>query len=268
VAKSKEEWKTRHNVFDSFTDRNLFKLISQGYFDGIESPISIGKEGNIFTAKKGEDTRIIKIYRLTTCDFKKMYQYIKFDPRFPSLNSRRRKVIFSWAQREYRNLLKAREAGVRVPTPYVVLFNILVMEFIGNDQPAPKLKDAHPKKPAAFFKEVIAQMKKLHKAGLVHGDLSAFNILNHNEKPVFIDMSQSTPFDNPYAKEYLTRDIRNICNFFNKQNVDCDPAKIHKTIVGQKRHQSMQSRMSFLCRPRRHPLRTGAMLNVPCSFSH
>jgi len=231
MVRSKEEWKTMHNVFDSFTERNLFKLISQGYFDGLKSPVSIGKEGNIFTAVKGKETRIVKIYRLSTCDFKKMYQYIRYDPRFPNLTSRRRKVVFSWAHREYRNLLKAREAGIDVPTPYAVLFNILVMEMAGTDDPAPQLKKVYPKDPKVFFERVVDQMRKLYAAGFVHGDLSPFNILNDHDRPVFIDMSQSTPLENPYAEEYLERDIRNICVFFAKLEVDCSEEQMRETIT-------------------------------------
>lgn len=222
-----------HNVFDAFTERNLFKLMSQGYIDGLESPVSIGKEGNIFTAVRAGEKRIMKIYRLSTCDFGKMYQYIRHDPRFPNLTNRRRKVVFSWAHREYRNLLKAREAGVDVPTPYAVLFNILVMEMVGTEHPAPQLKKSYPKNPKKFFDQVVIQMKKLHGAGFVHGDLSAFNILNDRERPVFIDMSQSTPLENPYAKEYLERDIRNICRFFSKLGVECSEASMRKKITGK-----------------------------------
>src|SRR3989344_4281407 len=176
----KEKFKTYKNVFDDFTDRNLFKLISQGYFEGIESPISIGKEANIFSAIDLEQNRLIlKIYRLSTCDFNRMYDYLKLDPRYSSVKKRKREIIFSWAQREYRNLLKVRELGVRVPTPKHVFFNILILEFIGDQDPAPKLKDLAPKNAEDFFKEILKQMKKLYKAGFVHTDLSSFNILNH-----------------------------------------------------------------------------------------
>ncbi|MBW3018998.1 serine protein kinase RIO [Candidatus Woesearchaeota archaeon] len=226
----KEEWQTFGDVFDQFTERNLFKLAGQHYFDGLESPLNIGKEANIFSAEKGGIKRIVKIYRLSTCDFNRMYDYLKYDPRFPAINRNKRKVIFSWAKREYRNLMKARDAGVRVPTPYTILSNILVMEFIGDEKAAPMLKDKHPKDPEKFLKDIVTQMRKLYKAGMVHGDLSAFNILNYNEKPVLIDMSQSTTLENTFAAEYLDRDIRNICNFFRKLGLDCSDAEIKKKI--------------------------------------
>jgi len=228
---TREKFKTLKNVFDSFTERNIFKLISQGYFEGLESPIFIGKEANVFTAVKDSKKLVVKIYRLHTCDFNRMYDYIKYDPRFPNVKKQRRKTIFAWAQREYRNLLKARTAGVRVPTPITCLYNILVMEYIGDEQPAPKIKDALPKKTKKFFDEIITGIKKLYKAGLVHADLSHFNILNYKEKPVFIDMSQATPLEDPNAMQYLERDINNICNFFKKRGVKAKSEEIKKKIM-------------------------------------
>ena len=228
----REEYKTLKNVFDLFTEKNLFKLISQGYIDGLHSPLSIGKESNVFTAKKDGEIRIVKIYRLQTCDFNRMYDYIKVDPRYSALSSKRRDVIFAWAHREYRNLLKAREAEVRVPTPYAVLQNILVMEFIGDeDGAARKLKDRKPEEPEKYFKEVVEQMRRLYKAGLVHADLSGFNILNFDEKPVLIDMSQTTPLDNPNARDFLKRDVHNICTLFKKWDVKADEEDVLKKII-------------------------------------
>jgi len=228
---SKEKWKTWGNVFDTFTFRTLFKLAGQGHFDVIESPVSIGKESNVFTARTRQGARIIvKIYRLETCDFNRMYDYLKFDPRF-KLKKQRRKIIFSWVQREFRNLMKARQAGVLVPKPIAFLNNVLLIEFVGNDEIALKLKDHLPKNKTQFLKKIIQNMKKLHKAGLVHADLSQFNILNYHENPVFIDMSQATTFENPQAKEFLERDIKNITNFFNKIGLKTDKSKIKKQII-------------------------------------
>ena len=231
---SKEKFKTLKHVFDLFTEKNLFKMMSQGYFEGLESPIEMGKEANIFTAITKEGKRVIvKIYRLSTVDFYKMYEYLQSDPRFPAVDKNIRKVIFAWTRREYRNLLKAREAGARVPTPITQMFNILVMEFVGAGEPAPKLKDKKPENPEKFLAEVVVEMRKLYKAGLVHADLSAFNILNDNEKPVFIDMSQATTLDNPNANQYLERDAHNIATFFNKLKLKVDEQKLLKKITGK-----------------------------------
>ncbi len=229
-----ERFKTYKNVFDQHSERLIFKLISEGYFEGLKSPISIGKEANIFSAEKKDGSQVIvKIYRLQNCNFNKMYQYIQADPRFPALKKQRRKIIFSWVQREYRNLLKAREAGARVPTPFTFADNILVIEFIGDKDAAPMLKDSLPSDMASFFNDIVENMKKMYKAGLVHADLSAFNILNFNDKPVFIDFSQGTVADNTEAESLLKRDVKNICIFFRKYGLNVDEEKVLKKIKGK-----------------------------------
>lgn len=229
---SHERWKVRHNVFDQFTLRLLFKLHSQGYFEELQSPVSLGKEANIFTARtKEEKPVIVKIYRLESCNFNKMYDYIKCDPRYVHLKKQRRKVIFSWVQREYRNIHIARKANVRVPTPLTCLHHIIVMEYIGDDYNAPQLKDQWPDDKEAFFEHILLYMKRLYGARLIHGDLSEYNILNYHGAPVFIDFSQATTTKNPNAQELLRRDIKNICNFFKKMGVTKDERQIHNFIV-------------------------------------
>ena len=234
-SRPKEEFKTWGDVFDQFTQKVVYKLISQGHFEGLESPISTGKESNVFSALKKDGARVmLKIYRLETCDFNRMYDYIKDDVRFVNLKKGKRNIVFSWVQREYRNLLKAREANVSVPTPLTFSKNVLLLEFIGDDGIfAPKLKDQIPKNPKEFFEKIVANMKKMHKAGLVHADLSAFNILNYNEKPVFIDFSQCATFDSSRANEFFERDVRNVCNFFRKIGLKVDESKIKRQIIGK-----------------------------------
>lgn len=230
---TREKFKTWGNVFDQFTLRNLFELSSKGHFIELKSPISTGKEANIFSAETehGKDI-IVKIYRLETCDFNRMYDYIKYDARYVNLKAKRREIIFSWAQREFRNLMKSREAGVRVPLPIQCKNNILLMELIGDSEAAPKLKDMYPDDPEKFTNKIIDYMKKLHKTGLVHGDLSEFNILNWNDKPVFIDISQGTILRSANAEELLDRDIKNMCRFFRKMGVEKDVDDVKKIITG------------------------------------
>ncbi|MFT4297756.1 MAG: serine protein kinase RIO [Candidatus Woesearchaeota archaeon] len=210
----KEKFKTYNNVFDQYTIRNLFKLSSEGFFEDLKSAIALGKEANIFTAERKDGSLVIvKIYRLEGCNFNKMFDYIRQDPRYENLSSKKREIIFAWTQREFRNLLKAREV-IRVPTPYKVKDNIIVMEHIGDDSPAPELKNMIPKSPKEFLDKSISALKKLYHHGLVHGDISHFNILNHNEEPVLIDFSQATLTRNYHAEELLQRDVNNLAKFF------------------------------------------------------
>jgi RIO kinase 1 len=209
---SLEKHKTRNNVFDAFTNRNLFQLASRGLFDEESlSPVMIGKEANIFRARSVSGWVIIKIYRLETCDFNRMYEYLVVDPRYGSLTKKRRETIFTWCRREYANLLKARDAGIPVPAVYANRANILVMESIGGARPAPQLKDVEPEDPQGMGDAIVSMLTRLWcDARLSHGDLSRFNILIDRGEPVFIDFSQAVPLDAPNARLLLERDAQNL----------------------------------------------------------
>jgi len=233
VNTSREDWKIYQNVFDKFTIDLIRRLISQDYFEELEMPLAVGKEANVFIAKtKSPDKKrvIVKIYRLENCNFNKMFDYIKQDPRYLSMRKNRRDIVFSWVQREYRNLLIAREA-INVPTPIIFKNNILVLEMIG--EPSPMLKDKKPKNPKKFLDLILKDIKSLWKQGLVHGDLSAFNILNNSEKPIFIDFSQATVTQSFDAKELLLRDLKNIKQFFSKLHIDFDVDETYNKIISK-----------------------------------
>ncbi|MFO8015620.1 MAG: serine protein kinase RIO [Candidatus Woesearchaeota archaeon] len=231
---TKERFKTYKDVFDNHTERALFRLSGQGHFDRLLGPVSIGKEANIFTVLRkdpeedgdaaGGSMAIAKIYRLETCEFNRMYDYMRYDPRYEGMKRSKRKIIFSWCQREFRNLFKAREAGVNVPTPFVFRDNILLMELIGrkpgSNEPAPKLKDMHPDNPERFYEMLMDQINSFYKSGMVHGDLSEYNILNQDGKPSIIDLSQATPIKSSNAEDLLKRDAKNTARFFNKLGLD------------------------------------------------
>src|SRR3989344_4861240 len=227
-----ERFRTIRGVFDEFTQRNLFELHSRNYFEELLRPLFIGKESKVFLASKGKKVVIVKIYRVQNADFMGMYNYIKQDPRYEFMKKQRREIIFAWTQREYKNLIKAKEGGVRVPEVHIFMQNILVEEFIGEGEvPAPRLKDAFPEDPEEFLEEIVRQMRRLYKSGLVHGDLSAFNILNHTEKPVLIDFSQGTVVKNASSSELLRRDIKNVLQFFAKAGIRKNPEEIFKRVT-------------------------------------
>ena len=228
MTKLRESFKTYKNVFDEKTLRVLFKLESEGYFEDLASPVSIGKESNVFTARRPDGTYVIlKIYRVNVADFKRMYRYIAADQRFEGLSNQHRKVIFAWAQREYRNLLIASKAGANVPVPYAVRDNVLVMEMIGEkNHPARRLKDSKPKNVKKFSDKLIHDVKLFCNAGFVHGDLSEYNILNYNDEPYIIDFSHGINLDAPNADKLLERDVQNLCRYFSKFNIKLDVKKI------------------------------------------
>jgi len=224
-----EDLKVEENVFDKPTLEALYKLANRGTITAMGGSISTGKEANVFYAL-GEDKRelAIKIYRITTSNFKAMSDYIIGDPRFANIKQSKKSIVFEWAKKEYKNLARARDAGVRVPEPILSERNILIMEFIGEyEQHAPRLKDIgkHLEDPASFFEIVVDYTTKLYQnASLVHADLSEFNILvvggsGDEATPVFIDVGQGVTLNHPNAEEFLNRDIHNICRYFGKLDV-------------------------------------------------
>ena len=144
-----------------------------------------------------------------------MKQYILGDPRFKRVRKKTHDLVYTWAEKEFKNLKRASSAGVRVPNPIHVKKNILVMEFIGDgDIPAPRLKDSPPENPQLLFNKIYSYMKKLYqKARLVHADLSEYNILMYNG-PVIIDISQAVTLEHPNTEDLLLRDIQNILKYF------------------------------------------------------
>ena len=230
MKRTKEEWKVYNNVFSEFTLRTLFSLSSQGHFLELKSPISIGKEANVFSADAKDGLIVTKVYRLESCNFNKMKEYLRGDPRYKNRSQSKRNTVFLWVQREYRNLLLAREV-IKVPTPLAFKNNVLLLEFIGTDETAaPMLKDAHIEDVEELFDKILDNVKKLWKHGLVHGDLSEFNILLHNDLPVFIDFSQSTTTKHPNAEELLERDLSVLCRFFKKKGLEKDPKQEIKNV--------------------------------------
>lgn len=225
-----ERFKTVKGVFDEFTNRTLFELKSRNIFDELISPLSIGKESNVFIAKKGRKRVIVKIYRMQNTNFMKMYDYIRKDPRYEFLRKHRRQIILAWAQREYKNLLKCEKGGVKSPKALGWRNHIIVEEMVG--EPAPPLKDLDPENPEKFFLEVVKQMKKMYELGLIHGDLSSFNILNDNDEPVLIDFSQATLVRTPNSEELLERDVKNVVNYFRKKGVKIEKEEVFKKITG------------------------------------
>jgi len=182
--------------------------------------VSAGKEARVYWAKnrRGEDVAV-KIYLTTTAEFRKsIRQYIIGDPRFESVSGDLRKLILKWVQKEYKNLKRMYEAGVRVPKPYYAYRNILVMEFIGeNGIRAPLLKEVRltDEEYVEIYEKIVHYIKLMYnKAKLVHADLSEYNIMLYGGEPVIIDVSQAVTLDHPMAMYFLIRDIKNIIRYF------------------------------------------------------
>ncbi len=226
--------KTEDEVFDKYTLNAFERLISQRVIETLDFPISTGKEGNVFRATTPDRKFVaVKVYRISTSTFKHISKYILGDPRFESIHKSRKDIIHSWTKKEFKNLQRLNKVGVKSPKQIVTIKNILVMEYIGDDRkPAPLLKDVELKYPKKVFETIIQYLKKMYKkANLVHGDLSAFNILIYKNNPYLIDLGQAVLIEHPNSDELLKRDIHNILNYFKKYNIKSDEKEIYKIIT-------------------------------------
>ncbi len=226
--------KTYGLVFDRRTLNAIYEVIKKYDIDYIDFPISSGKESLIFNVKlKSRETRALKIYKMSTLKFSNTMEYIKGDYRFDKERINRSNVVYVWAQKEYTNLEGLREAGINAPKPYGFYRNILLMSYLGTSRgPAPQIKDLQE-----GFNEIYEKLRKsmwlmYNKAGIVHADLSEYNILYYRKNPYIIDVGQSVSIKHPMAATFLERDIKNIVSFFSKKGVNCSVDKLYNHIKG------------------------------------
>ncbi len=224
--------KTYSEVFDNATIMTIYDLMSKGYIEIVDFPISTGKEGNVFRGYDRKGNLIaIKIYRVATSNFRRMAMYIQGDPRFKGITKDRRKLVYTWARKEYNNLERLIGAGVRVPMPIAHRNNVLIMEYIGSEErPAPLLKDADFDAEKAYRFAVDSMRKAYNHAKLVHGDISEYNILVDGDDFVLIDAAQAVHLKHPASEELLQRDARNIARYFGKLGLDTDEKEILREV--------------------------------------
>jgi len=220
--KGAELFKTIEGVLDTSTLMTLYELENRGYFKKLMGVVSTGKEANVYWGVGDNGEVAVKVYRTATLDFKKIWVYIVGDPRFSRIKKSTRGMMFIWAEKEFKNLRRAYDVGVRVPEPIVQRKNVLVMEFIGEEGvPAPKIKDVKLtiQELKRTFEKVIDYVSKLYrKAELVHSDISEYNILWWDE-PVLIDLSQAVMLSHPLSNDFLVRDLKNILTYFSREGV-------------------------------------------------
>jgi RIO kinase 1 len=233
------ERRTGSEIFDESTLMLLYKLLGEGHFDTLEFPISTGKEANIFRGTKGDRFVAVKIFRVATSTFHNFNMYIAGDPRFKNAGRDHRSLIYTWARKEQKNLARMREAGIRVPEPLACRGNVLVMEYIGKpDSAAPMLRDAAlGPKALARVKRTLLEFLDLcyNRAGLVHGDLSEYNVLINGQDTVLIDVGQAVVLEHPMAQELFVRDLQNIAAYFKRQGQGFDWMAVHGQIISRKK---------------------------------
>ena len=221
----KELFETVEEVFDSSTVLAILELTRRKIIGDLKGVVSAGKESRVYWGKAPDGSDLaIKIYLTSSAEFRKgMIKYLMGDPRFQRIPKSTRKLVITWARKEFRNLKAMYDVGASVPRPIAQHENILVMEFIGeNGIRAPLLKEVNLDTYEAeiIFHNVIENVKRIYKfAELVHGDLSEYNIMLYKDKAYIIDVSQAVKISHPNSYELLLRDLNNLVRYFNTLGV-------------------------------------------------
>ncbi|NHJ04679.1 MAG: serine protein kinase RIO [Candidatus Heimdallarchaeota archaeon] len=235
-TKDVDDLKVVESVLDIETRTTLYNLRKKNIVDYFTGIISTGKEANVYHAYAPDKSELaVKIYRTSTNVFKGLQIYIIGDPRFSNIKRDQRSFVYAWSKKEFKNLSRAYAAKVKVPKPIICIKDVVVMEFIGKDGlPYRLMKDQIIEDPDATYKEVLSNLKKLYnKAGLVHADLSEYNMI-YTPEVYFIDISQAVLVEHPYSEIFLFRDIKNITRYFYSQGAKVqDPDRLYEKLVGE-----------------------------------
>ncbi len=211
------------------TPKRLLPLIEDGIIDQVLSQLMSGKEATVYTVACGSEVRCAKVYKeATKRSFKKAVLYREGRK---VRNSRRGRAMEKgssygreqqeevWQTAEVDALYKLADAGVRVPEPYGCFNGVLLMELITDQDgyAAPRLNDVtlSPKQARHDHATVLQDVIRMLCAGIIHGDLSEFNVLVDEHGPVIIDLPQAVnATGNNNAKAMLERDVRNMTNYY------------------------------------------------------
>ncbi len=211
------------------TPKRLEPLIEDGLIDEVLRPLMSGKEAAVYVVRCGKELRCAKVYK--EANKRSFRQAVKYQEGRKVRNSRdaramakgskhgRKEKEENWQNAKVSALFRLAQAGVRVPKPYDFLDGVLLMEMITdpNGDAAPRLNDVdlEPEDAREFHAFMIGEVVKMLCAGLVHGDLSEFNVLLDGDGPVIIDLPQAVDAaGNNHAFEMLERDVGNMSAYF------------------------------------------------------
>ena len=209
----------------------LKPLVEDGLIDEILSQLMSGKEAQVYVVRCGTEIRCAKVYKAANQrSFKQAVQYqegrkVKNSRQARAMGKRsrygQRESEQAWVSAEVDALYSLAAAGVRVPTPYCFVDGVLLMELVtdGDGIAAPRLNDLTLSGTQAreYHQRIIAEIVRMLCAGLVHGDLSPFNVLVDKEGPVIIDLPQAVnAAGNNSAGTMLERDVDNMAIYFGR----------------------------------------------------
>lgn len=207
------------------TPASLLMLIDEGVIDEVLRPLKSGKEASVYVVRAGDDVRCAKVYKdMAQRSFQKRAQYQEGrksrgsrEARAVASGSRygRKQQEAEWKNAEVDALYQLREAGVRVPEPYGFFHGVLVMELVTDAEgfSAPRLGEVEltPEQAREYHAVLVRQVVRMLCCGLIHGDLSAYNVLVGPDGPVVIDFPQVVSAGgNNAARTMLLRDVNNL----------------------------------------------------------
>ncbi|RMW37534.1 MAG: serine protein kinase RIO, partial [Candidatus Nitrosopelagicus sp.] len=169
--------KVVNEVLDKITILQLHDLINSKIISYVNGVVKAGKESVVFWAKDFDDNDLaLKIYLVTTSNFKRRSQYVMGDPRFTNVKKGTKNIVYLWARKEFQNISKCYDCGISVVKPRHVSKNILIMDFEGTDgKPEQTLLESEIDE--NDYRQSISLITDLYKkAKLVHGDFSEYNI--------------------------------------------------------------------------------------------
>ena len=225
------QWRIDHGTID-LRERGYRgtaeAILDAGLATEVRRLISAGKEADVYLCAYNGAPLAVKAYRLYRTSHRGG-RPIKAD-------------TMSWlAAHEFEMMRQAWKGGVPVPTPARRVENLLSMRYVGDaDEPAPRLHDIRLKTPEPFLQAVLDGVGALAHAGVVHSDLSAFNILVHKDRPVFIDFSDAIRVDRtgsvPWirltqAREALLHGLGALGAYFRKYRLTIDVVSTTDRIV-------------------------------------
>jgi RIO kinase 1 len=211
------------------TPKRIAPLVEDGLVDNVMRQLMSGKEATVYVVQCGDEIRCAKVYK--EANQRGFHQAVHYTEGRKVKNSRQARAMekgsrygrkeqeAAWQHAEVDALYKLAAAGVRVPHPYGFYEGVLLMELVADEHgaPAPRLNDLEltPEQAREFHAMLIRQVVLMLCAGIVHGDLSEFNILVDNHGPVIIDLPQAVDAAaNNNASRMLERDVENLANYF------------------------------------------------------
>ena len=225
--------------------KRIQPLIDDGLVDEVISQLMSGKEATVYVVRCGAEIRCAKVYKeVNKRSFKKAVEYQEGRK---GRNSRRARAMEkgskfgrnqqeeAWQNAEVDALYRLDNAGVRVPKPYGCFDGVLLMELITNDEGhvAPRLNDVSMTNELALADHAVVMkyVMRMLCAGVVHGDLSEFNVLVDDYGPVIIDLPQAVDAaGNNNAKAMLERDVNNMTTYYGQYAPELLGSKYAKEI--------------------------------------